>query len=104
MKKLTKTVGDLLSRLFNGGLQSTKHRVIEPPPKVNAKGDEKTVPDRYSIAFFGHFNPELVIQPLEACCTERRPRQYEPVVAGEHVKQRVKQLHTAGHSLRDRAQ
>ncbi|MCJ1439059.1 hypothetical protein MMC27_008450 [Xylographa pallens] len=95
-------IGDLLSRMFNGSLRSTKHRVIEPPPKLDADGHERPINDRYSIAFFGHFNPDLVIQPLDACCTEKMPRQYEPVVAGEHVKQRVKQLHTAGHSLTEK--
>ena len=85
--------------MFNGDLRSTKHRVIEPPLKANAEGRERVVPDRYSVAFFGHFNPWLVIQPLDVCCTMEKPRQYEPVVAGEHVKQRVRQLHTAGHSL-----
>ncbi|KAI9753502.1 MAG: hypothetical protein M4579_005134 [Chaenotheca gracillima] len=89
-------VGDLLSRLFNGDLRSTRHRVIEPPPKADAKG---VVPARYSLAFFGHFNPDLRVEPLAACVSTDHPRQFEAVVAGEHVKQRVTQLHVAGHSL-----
>ncbi|KAI9785433.1 MAG: hypothetical protein M1816_000402 [Peltula sp. TS41687] len=95
-------VGDLLSRLFNGELASTKHRVIEPPAAQRTDDltvDTTKIPARYSIAFFGHFNPSLVIKPLEACITRDRPARFEPVVAGEHVMARVRQLHTAGHSI-----
>lgn len=70
------------------------HRVIEPP----SAGRE--IPGRYSIAFFGHFNTDVVVQPLDACCSEERPARFPPVVAGEHVKARVKQLHVAGHSTK----
>lgn len=74
------------------------HRVIEPPESSRRAGDE--IPDRYSLAYFGHFNADLLVKPLDALCTETRPAQFEPVVAGEHVKARVRQLHVAGHSLR----
>ncbi|KAH8600029.1 putative oxidoreductase [Bisporella sp. PMI_857] len=89
-------IGDLLSRLFNGQLRSTEHRVIEPPSKPG----DGVIPDRYSVALFGHFNPDLRIKPLDRCVSEKNPARYEEVVAGEHVKARVTQLHVAGHSLR----
>ena len=69
-------VGDLLFRFFNGGRPSTMHRVIEPP----SAGRE--IPGRYSIAFFGHFNADLVVRPLDGCCSEERPARFPPVVAG----------------------
>lgn len=89
-------VGDLLSRLFNGLLPSTMHRVVEPPVVCDSR-----VPDRYSIAFFAHFNADLLVKPLEALVSEAHPARFEPVVAGEHVKARVRQLHVAGNSLRE---
>lgn len=92
-------VGDLLSRFFNGMLPSTMHRVVEPP--ATKQGSNAPVPDRYSIAFFGHFNPDLLVKPLDAVVSEKNPAKWEPVIAGEHVIARVKQLHTAGHSIKE---
>ena len=77
------------------------HRVVEPP--ATAQGSRAKVPDRYSIAFFGHFNLNLLVKPLDAVVSESTPAQFEPVVAGEHVKARVMQLHVAGHSLKANA-
>ncbi|KAH1886737.1 hypothetical protein KXW95_003386 [Aspergillus fumigatus] len=91
-------VGDLLSRFFNGVLPSTMHRVVEPPATRSGSSADQ-VPDRYAIAFFGHFNLDLLVKPLDALVSATNPARFEPVVAGEHVKTRVKQLHVAGHSL-----
>ncbi|KAF7128358.1 hypothetical protein CNMCM5793_003088 [Aspergillus hiratsukae] len=93
-------VGDLLSRFFNGLLPSTMHRVVEPRATRSGSSTDQ-IPDRYSIAFFGHFNLDLLVKPLDALVSATYPARFEPVVAGEHVKARVKQLHVAGHSLRD---
>ncbi len=76
------------------------HQVVEPP--ATAQGSKAAVPDRYSIAFFGHFNLDLLVQPLDAVVSASNPAKFEPIVAGEHVKARVKQLHVAGHSLKSR--
>lgn len=100
--QLTVSVGDLLSRFFNGILPSTMHRVIEPP--TAAGESDKDVPARYSIAFFAHFNADLLVKPLSAVVSEAQPVKFEPVVAGEHVKSRVRQLHIAGHSLKANAE
>jgi isopenicillin N synthase-like dioxygenase len=70
------------------------HRVIEPP------SEGREIAGRYSIAFFGHLHADLVVQPLDACCSQERPARFPSVVAGEHVKARVKQLHVAGHSTK----
>ena len=75
------------------------HRVIEPPALSRTAGQQ--IPDRYSLAFFGHFNANLLVKPLDALCSASRPPRYEPVLAGEHVKARVRQLHVSGHSLRE---
>ena len=77
------------------------HRVVEPP--ATAQGSKAEVPDRYSLAFFGHFNLDLLVKPLEAVVSASSPAKFEPVLAGEHVKRRVKQLHVAGHSLETNA-
>lgn len=45
-------VGDMLSRLTNGVLPSSIHRVINPEP-------ERAKFARYSTPFFLHFNPTI---------------------------------------------
>ena len=77
------------------------HRVIELPAMSRTAGQQ--IHDRYSLAFFGHFNADLLVKPLNDLCPASRPAQFEPVLAGEHVKARVRQLHVAGHSLREKS-
>ena len=74
------------------------HRVVEPP--AAATGWDPKVPDRYSLAFFGHYNLETVVKPLDILLSYSNPAKFDPILAGEHVKARVRQLHLAGHSLR----
>lgn len=76
------------------------HRVVEPPSTTS--GDSEIIPDRYTIAFFGHFNLDILVKPLDALVSATNPAKFEPVVAGEHVKARVMQLHVAGHSLKEK--
>ncbi len=77
-------VADLLQRLSNDRLRSTKHRVRGPPltPEALAKlGPDGSFPARYSIPFFVHPSADTVVAPiLEASEQESK---YEPVVAGE---------------------
>jgi len=57
-------VGDLLSQFFNGDLPSTLHRVVEPPV-IGTSASAEQIPSRYTIAFFGHFNTEQIVKPLD---------------------------------------
>jgi len=91
-------VGDLTSRFFNGILPSTMHRVVEPP--ATASGSTADVAGRYSLAFFGHYDLTTLVKPLDALVSPSNPAKFDPILAGEHVKARVQQLHLAGHSLR----
>ncbi|KAJ3492276.1 hypothetical protein NLG97_g5444 [Lecanicillium saksenae] len=89
-------VGDLLSRWFNGELQSTEHRVIEPPADPAAPNYTGTVPARYAIAWFGQANRDAYIEPLEACISASSPKRFEGVFAGKHVTDRLAKLHKDG--------
>ena len=53
------------------------HRVVEPP--ATAQGSRAEVPDRYSLAFFGHFNLDLLVKPLDALVSDTNPPKFEPV-------------------------
>ena len=78
-------VGDMLQRLSNNTLRSTTHRVVNP------KG-EKALSSRYSIPFFMHPSPEVKLDCLPQCITEKNPRHYEPTTAGEYLEQRLREI------------
>ncbi|EEP78115.1 predicted protein [Uncinocarpus reesii 1704] len=92
-------VADLLSRWFNNQLKSTEHRVVESPAETRRVGESVSniVPARYAIAWFGHPNRDAVVKPLDKCCTAEHPLQFQPVVAGKHVKERMARLLDEGY-------
>ena len=85
-------VGDMLQRLTNGVLPSTTHRVVNPPPPWDARS-------RYSIPFFLHFEPDVVIEPLPSCVgPDHPPRWPTPIRAHDYLLERLREinLHGAG--------
>ncbi len=79
-------VGDMLQRLTNARLVSTTHRVVDPPPPWNAKS-------RYSIPFFLHFNPDVVIRTLPSCIDAEHPDRFPlPITAHEYLQERLREI------------
>ncbi|MBL8843940.1 MAG: isopenicillin N synthase family oxygenase [Planctomycetes bacterium] len=79
-------VGDMLQRLTNGVLPSTTHRVVNPPPPWDARS-------RYSIPFFLHFEPDVVIEPLPSCVgPDRPPRWPAPIRAHDYLLERLREI------------
>jgi isopenicillin N synthase-like dioxygenase len=74
-------VGDMLSRLTNGVLPSSIHRVINPEP-------ERAKFARYSTPFFLHFNPDYLIETLPSCGESK----FEPITAQEFLEQRLSEI------------
>jgi isopenicillin N synthase-like dioxygenase len=68
-------IADLMQRLNNQRCKSTIHRVIAP------RVASEILPERYSIPFFIHPDPEAWIEPLLK--EEGEVRRYEAVNAGE---------------------
>ncbi|KAF1842819.1 Clavaminate synthase-like protein [Cucurbitaria berberidis CBS 394.84] len=68
-------IADLLQRLTNDRCRSTIHRVVSP----KTSGD--ILPSRYSIPFFIHPDPDVLIDPVIK--EEGEVKKYEPVNAGE---------------------
>jgi isopenicillin N synthase-like dioxygenase len=66
-------IGETMMQWTNGEYVSTLHRVIS-----------KKLADRYSVPLFMAPDYDLVIEPLAACITPERPRQYEPFHNGEY--------------------
>lgn len=79
-------IGDMLSRLTNGVLPSTIHRVVNP-----AEGRKDF--SRYSTPFFLHFEPPYVIETLENCISANRPNQFpDPITAEDFLQQRLREI------------
>ena len=78
-------VGDMLQRLTNNYLQSTTHRVVNPPR------EEWHMP-RLSIPFFLHPLRSMDLSCLESCITSERPLAYESITAGEYLDERLQEI------------
>ncbi|SDB12528.1 Isopenicillin N synthase [Pseudidiomarina indica] len=78
-------VGDMLQRLTNDVLPSTTHRVVNPPAPYSHKS-------RYSIPFFLHFNPDVLITPLASCVSEQNPAKHEPITANDYLLERLREI------------
>ncbi|KAK7186151.1 hypothetical protein DPSP01_000780 [Paraphaeosphaeria sporulosa] len=79
--------GDLLARWSNDTIKSTKHRVVEPPPKADSS-DAETYPPRYSVAYFCNPNFERVIEALPGTY-EESGKKYEGIRSGEYLVKRL---------------
>ena len=79
-------IGDMLQRLTNHVYPSTSHRVVNPP-------GEKARQPRYSVPFFLHPNPDVVLDPLPQCITPDNPRRYNTsITADEYLQQRLREI------------
>ncbi|KIX08281.1 uncharacterized protein Z518_02937 [Rhinocladiella mackenziei CBS 650.93] len=82
--------GDLLMRWSNDQIKSTKHRVIQPPPKDNGTDDdtEAMIPARYSIAYFCNPNFDRFIEALPGTW-EKSGKKYEGINSGDYLVMRL---------------
>ena len=73
--ELILNVGDCLQRWTNNVLRSASHRVVMPEHLQSVQADSK-VPDRYSVAYFGKPDREMLVSSMEAFVTASRPAKY----------------------------
>ncbi|TCV97584.1 isopenicillin N synthase-like dioxygenase [Luteibacter rhizovicinus] len=79
-------IGDMLQRLTNHVYPSTTHRVTNP------QNDNARKP-RYSVPFFLHPNPDVVLDVLPSCVSAENPSRYaEPITAHEYLQQRLREI------------
>jgi isopenicillin N synthase-like dioxygenase len=71
-------IGDCLMRWSNDIYTSTPHRVFNTGTQV-----------RHSVVFFFDPNTDARIACLPRCATQDRPPRYEPVLAGEYLRQKL---------------
>lgn len=85
--------GDLLSRWSNDMIKSTKHRVIQPPPK-EGEMDDADDPNamfsaRYSIAYFSNPNFDKLIEALPGTFETEADKKYPAVNSGDYLEMRL---------------
>ena len=80
--------GDLLERWTNGKYPSALHRV----KMVSSKKD------RYSIALFMDPDSEALVDVIESCTNEARPKQFSAISAGDYIQKRLRDSHKTAFS------
>lgn len=79
-------IGDMLQRLSNHAFPSTTHKVTNPPGEHSKRA-------RYSIPFFLHLNPDVLIKTLTTCIHSNNPNRYpEPILANDYLNQRLREI------------
>jgi len=79
-------IGDMLQRLSNHVYPSTTHRVVNPH-NANARKP------RYSVPYFLHPNPDVVLDPLPQCVTPDNPKRYDTsITSHEYLQQRLREI------------
>jgi len=79
-------IGDMLQRLTNHVYPSTTHRVVNPPGELARQ-------PRYSIPFFLHLNPDVLIEVLPSTISADNPNRYpEPITAHGYLEERLREI------------
>jgi isopenicillin N synthase-like dioxygenase len=76
--------GDMLSRLTNGVLPATTHRVVNPLGAANVA--------RYSLPFFAHPRPECDLTVLPRFVSAERPCRHAPIDARSYLAERLREI------------
>ncbi|MDF1732002.1 MAG: 2-oxoglutarate and iron-dependent oxygenase domain-containing protein [Minwuia sp.] len=80
---LVVNIGDMMARWTNDQWRSTLHRVANPPTV------DGTQPARQSMAYFLHPNYDSMVEALPGCVTANQPAAYPPIMAGEHMREKL---------------
>lgn len=79
-------IGDMLQRLTNHVYPSTTHRVVNPQ-------NENARKPRYSVPFFLHPNPDVLLDVLPGCVSADNPSRYStPITAHEYLLERLREI------------
>ena len=76
--------GDMLSRVTNGVVPATTHRVVNPP------GDKNEA--RYSMPFFVHPFASCDLTVMDRFTSEENPAKWSPITANDFLNQRLAEI------------
>jgi isopenicillin N synthase-like dioxygenase len=76
--------GDMLQLATNGMIPATTHRVVNPETGRNRS--------RYSMPFFVHPRPEVLLQPASTTVSPERPAKYTPITAHDYLTERLRAI------------
>lgn len=76
--------GDMLQLATNGVIPSTTHRVVNPATGLNRS--------RYSMPFFVHPRPEVLLKPADTTVDADRPAKYAPITAHDYLTERLRAI------------
>jgi isopenicillin N synthase-like dioxygenase len=76
--------GDMLSRVTNGVVPATTHRVVNTAAARNR--------ERYSMPFFVHPYPACDLTVLNRFVSAERPVRFPPITAGGFLEQRLREI------------
>lgn len=76
--------GDMLQLATNGVIPSTTHRVVNPPGELQRRS-------RYSMPFFVHPRPEVLLDPRTFTAEGETPK-YEPKTAHDYLTERLRAI------------
>jgi len=79
--------GDMLQRLTNRQFVSTTHQVVNPEHKTGAKSET-----RFSVPFFVHPISEMNLEALPQCVSASNPVKDPPILAGDFLNQRLREI------------
>jgi isopenicillin N synthase-like dioxygenase len=79
-------IGEMMARWTNDRFRATTHRVIRVAPG-----------SRYSIPFFFHPNPDVLIETLPTCLNEGAQR-YSAITSGDYLRRRQEMAYTPGNA------
>ena len=80
--------GDMLSRVTNGIIPATTHRVVNPPQEKNES--------RYSMPFFVHPFSNCDLTVMDRFVSDELPPKWPPITAGEFLEQRLNEIGLKG--------
>lgn len=80
--------GDLIQRWTNDRWRSNVHRVVNPPR------DQRGSTERISIVLFTGPAPDSLIECLPTCSEPGDPPHYPPIIAQDHLREKVRQSYS----------
>jgi len=84
--ELVVDTGDMLSRLTNGVLPATPHRVVAP---LEGEGAGQA---RFALPFFAHARPECDLTARAPFVSAERPLANPPITAGAYLAERLREI------------